>query len=91
MRTVKEGMDWLEARNVWAAASDKSVPGWARTEVALTKSRMGRQRDGEKLLRWFWSAIASAGGKKLGAELRQHGYPSFEGVYEAFTQYMLGR
>ena len=83
MTKEQEVMDYLH-RNVFdVILSSKTVSGKLKSGVKLTIGRMN-QLSAEKMVQYFWSALATENAITFSKLLKAEGMPRFEDVMEDF-------
>ncbi|MGN1002422.1 MAG: hypothetical protein ACI4PC_06590 [Oscillospiraceae bacterium] len=83
MTKEQEIMDFLHEKVFDPILDSRDAPGNIKSGVNLTISRMSRL-NAEKMIQYFWSALATDNAISFSKKVKAEGLPRFEDVFEEF-------
>ena len=83
MTKEEELMNFLHEKVFDAILSSKEAPANIKSGVNLTIGRMNRLSS-EKMIQYFWSALATDNAISFSKKIKAEGLPRFEDVLEEF-------
>lgn len=83
MNKEKEIMDFLHENVFDPILNSKEAPSNIKSGVNLTIARMNKLT-AEKMIQYFWSALATSNAITFAKKLKAENLPRFEDVFEVF-------